>query len=120
MGSSGKNSIRRDAASFARTRYPPAPTSRGDTMCRNIKTLFNFAPPVTEEEIRAAALQFVRKVSGFNKPSKVNEVAFLAAIDEIAAASLSVLTSLVTNTPPRNSVEEEAQRRAPTVTRVFT
>src|SRR5258708_1322287 len=112
MGSSGKNSIRRDAASFARTRHPPAPTNRGDTMCRNIKTLFNFAPPVTEEEIRAAALQFVRKVSGFNKPSKVNEPVFLAAIDEIAAVSRSLLASLETNAPPRNREEEAAKARA--------
>jgi hypothetical protein len=81
-------------------------------MCRNIKTLFNFEPPVTEEEVRAAALQFVRKVSGFNKPSKVNEAAFLAAIDEIAAISRNLLTSLETNAPPRNREEEAAKARA--------
>ncbi len=69
-------------------------------MCRNIKTLFNFEPPVTEEEVRAASLQFVRKVSGFNKPSKANEAAFLAAVDEIAAVSSNLLSSLETNAPP--------------------
>ena len=66
-------------------------------MCRNIKTLFNFEPPVTDEEIRAASLQFVRKLSGFNKPSKANEVAFLAAVDEIAAVSRKLLNALETN-----------------------
>ncbi len=81
-------------------------------MCRNIKTLFNFEPPVTEEEIRAAALQFVRKVSGFNKPSKVNEGAFLAAVEEVAAVSRNLLTSLETNAPPRNREEEAAKARA--------
>ncbi len=81
-------------------------------MCRNIKTLFNFEPPVTEEEIRAASLQFVRKVSGFNKPSKINEAAFLAAVDEVRAASRNLLTSLETNAPPRNREEEAARARA--------
>ena len=81
-------------------------------MCRNIKTLFNFEPPVTDEEIRAASLQFVRKVSGFNKPSKANEVAFLAAVDEIAAASRKLLNSLDTNAAPRNREEEAAKARA--------
>ena len=81
-------------------------------MCRNIKTLFNFEPPVTEEEVRVAALQFVRKVSGFNKPSKANEAAFLAAVDAIAAASSTLLSSLETHTPPRNRAEEEALARA--------
>ena len=81
-------------------------------MCRNIKTLFNFAPPVTEEEIRAAAIQFVRKVSGFSKPSKANEPAFLAAVDQIAAASKTLLTSLETNAPPKNREEEAAKARA--------
>ena len=78
-------------------------------MCRNIKMLFNYDPPVTDEEIRAASLQFVRKVSGFNKPSKANEAAFLAAVDEIAAASARLLSSLETNAPAR-SREEEAER----------
>jgi hypothetical protein len=81
-------------------------------MCRNIKTLFNFEPPVTEEEIRAASLQFVRKVSGFNKPSKANEAAFLAAVDEIAAVSRKLLNSLETNAPPRNREAEAAKARA--------
>jgi hypothetical protein len=81
-------------------------------MCRSIKTLFNFQPPVTEEEIRAASLQFVRKVSGFNKPSKVNEAAFLAAVDEIAASSANLLRSLETNAPPKNRAEETAKASA--------
>jgi hypothetical protein len=81
-------------------------------MCRNIKTLFNFDPPVTDEEIRAASLQFVRKVSGFNKPSKANEDAFNAAIDEIAAVSRKLLHSLETNAPPKNREEEAAKARA--------
>ena len=81
-------------------------------MCRNIKMLFNFDPPVTDEEIRAASLQFVRKVSGFNKPSKANEAAFLLAIDEITGASSRLLHSLETNTPPRNREEEAAKARA--------
>jgi len=81
-------------------------------MCRNIKTLFNFEPPVTEEEIRAASLQYVRKVSGFNKPSKANEAVFLAAVDEIAAVSRKLLNALETSAPPRNREEEAAKARA--------
>jgi hypothetical protein len=81
-------------------------------MCRNIKTLFNFEPPVTDDEIRGAALQYVRKVSGFNKPSKSNEAAFLAAVDAVAAASRDLLNSLETNAPPRNREEEAAKARA--------
>ena len=81
-------------------------------MCRNIKILFNFEPPVTEEEIRAAALQFVRKVSGFNKPSKANEAAFQEAVDEIAAAAGKLLASLATSAPPRSREEEAAKARA--------
>jgi hypothetical protein len=81
-------------------------------VCRNIKPLFNFEPPVSDEEIKAAALQFVRKVSGFNKPSRVNEAAFLAAVDEIAAASRTLLSSLETNSPPRDRVKEAARARA--------
>jgi hypothetical protein len=87
-------------------------------MCRNIKTLFNFDPPVTEEEIRAASLQFVRKVSGFNKPSKANEAAFLAAVDEIAAVSSNLLNSLKASAPPRNRAEEAARARARTAQRL--
>jgi hypothetical protein len=81
-------------------------------MCRNIKTLFNFEPPVTDEEIRSAALQFVRKVSGFNKPSKANEAAFLKAVDKVATISTKLLNSLETNAPPRNREEEAAKARA--------
>ncbi len=81
-------------------------------MCRSIKTLFNFEPPVTDEEVHAAALQFVRKVSGFNKPSKANEAAFLAAVDDVAAVSRNLLSSLATNAPPRNRAEETAKARA--------
>lgn len=81
-------------------------------MCRNIKTLFNFDPPVTDEEIRGAALQFVRKVSGFNKPSKANEAVFFAAVEEVAAASRNLLSSLGTNAPPRHRAEEVARARA--------
>jgi hypothetical protein len=80
-------------------------------VCRNIKTLFNFEPPVTEEEIRAASLQFVRKVSGFNRPSKTNEAAFLAAVDGVAAISRNLLSALATNAPPRNREEEAARAR---------
>jgi len=78
-------------------------------MCRNIKPLFNFDPPVTQEEVRAASLQFVRKISGFTKPSKANEVAFQAAVDEITGISSRLLRSLETNAPPKNR-EEEAQK----------
>jgi hypothetical protein len=81
-------------------------------MCRNIKTLFNFDPPVTDEEVRAASLQFVRKITGFNKPSKANEAAFLAAIDEIASVSARLLHALDTNAPPKNREEEAAKARA--------
>jgi len=81
-------------------------------MCRNIKTLFNFEPPVTREEVRDASLQFVRKISGFNKPSKANEAAFLGAVDEIANVSYRLLKSLETNAPPKNREEEAARARA--------
>jgi hypothetical protein len=81
-------------------------------MCRNIKTLFNFDPPVTDEEVRAASLQFVRKISGFNKPSKANEDAFLSAIEEVAAVSSRLLHSLETTAAPRNREEEAAKARA--------
>jgi len=81
-------------------------------MCRNIKMLFNFDPPVTEEEVRAASLQYVRKVSGFTKPSQANEAAFTAAVDEIAAASMRLLIRLETTAPPRNREEEAAKARA--------
>jgi len=81
-------------------------------MCRNIKTLFNFDPPVTDEEVRAASIQFVRKITGFNKPSKANEEAFHSAIDEIAAVSNRLLRSLETNSPPKNREEEAAKAKA--------
>jgi len=86
-------------------------------MCRNIKTLFNFDPPVTEEETRAAALQYVRKITGFNKPSKANEAAFVAAVDEIAAISRELLRSLETNAAPKNREEEAAKAKARAVVR---
>jgi len=81
-------------------------------MCRNIKTLFNFEPPVTNDEIRAASLQFVRKISGFTKPSKANEAAFLVAIDEVTDASARLLRSLETTAPPKNRDEEVAKAKA--------
>jgi len=81
-------------------------------MCRNIRTLYNFDPPVTPDEVRAASLQFVRKITGFNKPSKANEPAFLAAIDEIANVSLRLLQSLETTVPPKNREEEAAKAKA--------
>ncbi len=81
-------------------------------MCRNIKNLFNFDPPVTEQEVRDASLQFVRKISGFNKPSKANEAAFTAALEEIAAASNRLLHSLETTAPPKNREEEAAKAKA--------
>jgi hypothetical protein len=86
-------------------------------MCRNIKPLFNFDPPVNDQEIRAASLQFVRKITGFNKPSKVNEAAFLKAIDEIAAISTSLIQSLETSAPPRSREEEAAKAKARAATR---
>ena len=81
-------------------------------MCRNIRTLFNFEPPVTEEEILAASLQFVRKISGFNKPSKTNEAAFYAAVDDIARISAQLLGSLESSAVPKNRQEEAAKAQA--------
>jgi len=81
-------------------------------MCRNIKILFNFKPPVTDDEVRAAALQFVRKITGFNKPSKANEASFQTAVDQIAMVSYGLLHSLETTAPPRNREEEAAKARA--------
>jgi hypothetical protein len=81
-------------------------------MCRNIKTLFNFDPPVTDDEVRAASLQFVRKITGFNKPSKANEVAFNGAIDEIAGIAARLLHGLDTTAPPKNREEEAAKAKA--------
>ena len=87
-------------------------------MCRNIKTLFNFDPPVTPEEIKNASLQFVRKISGFNKPSRANEASFMAAVDEIAKISTRLIHSLETNAPPRNREEQAAKAKARTLERV--
>jgi hypothetical protein len=81
-------------------------------MCRNIKMLFNFDPPVTPEEVRAASLQYVRKISGSTKPSKANEAAFAAAVDEVAAVSMRLLQSLETNAAPRSREEEAAKAKA--------
>ena len=81
-------------------------------MCRNIKTLFNFEPPVTEDEIRAASLQFVRKLSGFNKPSKANEAPFQSAVEQIATVAQQLLSTLETNSPPKNRDQEAAKARA--------
>jgi len=81
-------------------------------MCRNIKTLFNFDPPVTEDEVQAASLQFVRKITGFSKPSQANEAAFLSAVEEVAAVSARLLRSLETSAPPKNREQEAAKARA--------
>ena len=81
-------------------------------MCRNIHTLYNFEPAATDEEVRDAALQYVRKISGFNKPSQANEVAFERAVDEVAAASSRLLAELVTNAPPKSREIEAAKARA--------
>lgn len=80
-------------------------------MCRNIKTLFNFEPPVTDDEVHAASLQFVRKITGFNKPSQANEAAFLGAVDRITAISRTLLDSLQTSAPPKNREEEAGKAR---------
>ena len=86
-------------------------------MCRNIKTLFNFEPPATEAEIRAASLQFVRKLSGFNSPSRVNEAAFAQAVDEVARAAQTLIITLVTNADPRDRDIEAERARARSATR---
>jgi hypothetical protein len=89
-------------------------------MCRNIKPLFNFDPPTTNDEIRAAALQFVRKITGFNKPSKANEAPFFSAIEEISAASFRLLQELETTAPPKDRQEEAAKARARAIQRFGT
>ncbi len=89
-------------------------------MCRNIKILFNFDPPVTDEEVRAAALQFVRKISGFNKPSKANEASFQSAVDEIASTAKRLLLSLDTTASPKNREEEAAKAKARSAVRFGT
>jgi hypothetical protein len=86
-------------------------------MCRNIKTLFNFEPPVSAEDVRSASLQFVRKISGFTKPSKANEAAFDAAVHEIARTSTRLLRTLETNAPPKNRDEESARAKARAIKR---
>ncbi|HLA10398.1 MAG TPA: DUF2277 domain-containing protein [Pyrinomonadaceae bacterium] len=86
-------------------------------MCRNIRTLHNFKPPATEEEIRASSVQFVRKLSGFTRPSKTNELAFNRAVDQVAEAARELLQSLVTNAPPRDRETERAKARARTANR---
>jgi hypothetical protein len=89
-------------------------------MCRNIRTLFNFDPPATDEEIRAASLQFVRKLSGFNAPSRTNEAAFNAAIEEVAAVARRLVDSLETSAPPKNREDEAAKARARAIERFGT
>lgn len=89
-------------------------------MCRSIKTLHNFAPPATDEEIRASSLQFVRKLSGFSKPSKANELAFARAVDEVAQAARGLLDTLVTNAPPRDRAVQASKARANWVARLET
>lgn len=86
-------------------------------MCRNIKTLFNFAPPATEEEIREAALQFVRKLSGFNSPSKANQLAFERAVDEVASAARTMMAALTTTASPRDREREAARARVKSAVR---
>jgi hypothetical protein len=86
-------------------------------MCRNIKILFNFKPPATDDEVRAAALQFVRKITGFNKPSQANEASFLAAVEEITMVARRVLYSLETNAPPKNREEEATKAKARSLAR---
>jgi hypothetical protein len=89
-------------------------------MCRNIKVLYNFDPPVTNDEVRAASIQFVRKVSGFSKPSKANEAVFQQAIDEISAVTARFLGALETQAPPKNREEEAAKAKARSATRFGT
>ena len=91
---------------------PRADSATLGPMCRNIRPLFNFDPPVTPEEIHAASLQFVRKISGFTKPSRSNEAAFLAAVDDVAAISARLLKKLETTAPPKNREEEAAKAKA--------
>ena len=96
------------------------PLARRLFMCRNIKILFNFEPPVTDDEVRAAALQFVRKISGFNKPSQANQASFLAAVEDITMVSRRLLYSLETSAPPKNREEEAAKAKARSLQRFRT
>src|SRR3712207_3072978 len=93
-------------------RTEDVPTGRLRTVCRNIKTLLNFEPPASEEEVRAASLQYVRKVTGFNNPSKRNEEAFLSAVEDVARVTERLLVSLETGAPPKDRGVEEAKARA--------
>ena len=90
---------------------------KSESMCRNIRNLYNFDPPVTPEEIRAASIQFVRKISGFTKPSKANEKAFLSAVDAVSEISAKLLDSLETTAPPKNREEEAAKAKARAIDR---
>jgi hypothetical protein len=111
--SAGKRYIGTEKAVYALDRCcAPQARVRPSSMCRNIKMLFNFDPPVTGEEVRAASLQYVRKISGFNKPSKANEAAFLAAVEDVAAISTRLLHSLETNAAPKSREEEAAKAKA--------
>jgi hypothetical protein len=98
-------------------RFCPSAAVREDMMCRNIKTLHNFKPPATDDEIRASALQFVRKLSGSTRPSKANQIAFDRAVDEVARTARQLLDALVTTAPPRNRDDEAAKARARAVER---
>ena len=95
----------------------PQSAIQDSSMCRNIKILFNFKPPATDDEVRAAALQFVRKISGFNKPSQANEATFSAAVEEITLVSRRLLYSLETTAPPKNREEEAAKAKARSLAR---
>jgi len=105
--SAGATTICRNCTSYGKNI-----SQRGITMCRNIKTLHNFRPPATDDEIRASALQFVRKLSGFTRPSKANQLAFERAVDEVARTARELLDALVTGAPPRNRDDEAAKARA--------
>ena len=112
MGVAGPNRSRfHDLPRYGSSLRPARPLRLNTIMCRNIKTLFNFDPPVTPDEVRDASLQFVRKITGFNRPSKANEAAFYAAVEEVAAVSMHLLKSLETNAPPKNREEEAAKAR---------
>src|SRR5213594_4921529 len=96
---------------------PAARDTRGDTMCRNVRTLFNFSPPATDEEVRAASLQFVRKISGFTKPSRLNQAAFDRAVTDVARAARTLLEALKTTAPPKDREVEAARARARAIQR---
>jgi hypothetical protein len=114
---SAKSALRSERAGWQNADHQQRAVDETQQMCRNIKMLFNFEPPVTDDEIQAAALQFVRKVSGFNKPSLSNEPAFNAAVRQIAASSAELLRALKTNAPPRDRATEAAKARGRAATR---